>query len=169
MPTEYQWYEVVTDQSLEQGDILEEFSIPVPISETGDVVEKFYNLIVITQSSDIAQDKTKYILLCPIWQREELEKVEPKFFASGRLKILEDYRMVGFYPIKECKILNFERPWRVVQFQRVFEVGRQAIMEHVARQPHLRLLTPYREHMSQHLARFFMRVSLPKKLELSYI
>lgn len=167
MSSEYPWYEIVTDQSLQQGDILEEFSKPVPVPETGDVVQEIYNLIVITQSSDIAQDKTRYLLLCPIWTREEIERIDPGFFASGKLGLLEDYRMVGFYPIKECTLLNFERPWRVVQFQRVFEIGKQAVMDHVARQQHLRLLPPYREHMSQHLARFFMRVGLPEKLKLS--
>ena len=167
MPVEYPWYEIITDQSLQQGDILEEFSKCVPAEETGDVVEEIYNLIVITQSSDIAQDKTRRLLLCPLWTREELERTEPGFFASGKLGHLEDYRMVGFYPIKECTLLNFERPWRVVQFQRVFEVDKQAVMNCVARQHHLRLLPPYREHMSQHLARYFMRVGLPETLKLS--
>jgi len=167
MSIEYPWYEIVTDQSLQQGDILEEFSKLVSVPESGYVVQEIYNLIVITQSSDIAEDKTRYLLLCPIWTREEIERTDLMFFASGRLGVLEDYRIVGYYPIKECKLLDFERPWRVVQFQRVFEIDKQAVMNHVARRQHLRLLPPYREHMSQHLARFFMRVGLPEKLKLS--
>lgn len=160
---EYPWYDVVNDQSLEQGDILENFVILEPSTEFGNV-EKIYNLIVMTHSCDV--DKVPHIISCPIWTRQEIESIEPPFFKSGKLGDLVKYRVIGFYLIDKCEIQGFERPCRIVQFQRVLEVEKKIVMEHIRKQHrHLRLLPPYREHLSQHFARFFMRVDLPKPLK----
>jgi hypothetical protein len=56
---------------------------------------------------------------------------------------------------------------RVGDFHDLFTVPR-AVLETVLRQrgmPRLRLLPPYREHLSQAFARFFMRVSLPQPID----
>jgi len=56
---------------------------------------------------------------------------------------------------------------RVVDFHDVFTVPRSFLeMLLKGRQsPRLRLLPPYREHLSQAFARFFMRVGLPQPVE----
>jgi hypothetical protein len=56
---------------------------------------------------------------------------------------------------------------RVVDFHDLFTVPR-GFLEAVLRQrglPRLRLLPPYREHLSQAFARFFMRVGLPQPID----
>ena len=56
---------------------------------------------------------------------------------------------------------------RVVDFHDVFTVPRFFLEALLRRRgsPRLRLLPPYREHLSQSFARFFMRVGLPQPVE----
>ncbi len=59
---------------------------------------------------------------------------------------------------------------RVVDFHDIFTLPR-AFLESllIERQlPWLRLLPPYREHLSQAFARFFMRVGLPQPIDPSW-
>lgn len=56
---------------------------------------------------------------------------------------------------------------RVVDFHDVYTIPK-AFLESLLimrNQPRLRLLPPYREHLSQSFARFFMRVGLPVGVE----
>ncbi|HEY98524.1 MAG TPA: hypothetical protein G4O16_10150 [Dehalococcoidia bacterium] len=163
---EYPWYEIVTDRTLQQGDILEDFIINVAIPKSTEIEPQIYNVIVMSQSCDIAE--AKYIILCPIWTRQEIEKDDPDFFKAGKVGHLKNYRIVGWHPINKCELAGFEHPWRVVQFWRILEVIKDEVEAHInSVGKHLRLLSPYRENLSQDFARFFMRVGLPKPLELS--
>ena len=55
---------------------------------------------------------------------------------------------------------------RVVDFRAIYTVPRDFLERLLKerRKPRLRLLPPYREHLSQAFARFFMRVGLPAPL-----
>jgi hypothetical protein len=52
---------------------------------------------------------------------------------------------------------------RIVDFHEVYTIPRSFLESLLSQrnQPRLRLLPPYREHLSQAFARFFMRVGLP--------
>lgn len=56
---------------------------------------------------------------------------------------------------------------RVVDFHEVYTVPRQFLESFLAQRNEqcLRLSPPYREHLSQAFARFFMRVGLPTSIE----
>lgn len=56
-------------------------------------------------------------------------------------------------------------PWSIVNFQRVYSIKKELLVEHTQSiNQRLRLQPPYREHFSQAFARFFMRVGLPHDL-----
>ena len=57
---------------------------------------------------------------------------------------------------------------RVVDFHDIFTVPRTFLESLLSQRqtPRLRLLPPYRDHLSQAFARFFMRVGLPQPLVL---
>jgi hypothetical protein len=56
----------------------------------------------------------------------------------------------------------------IVDFGRVFSLPMEYVQRHAENQgSRLRLRPPYREHLSQAFARFFMRVGLPQNIELS--
>jgi len=121
------------------------------------------DVIVLSQSCDLVarQEKVSEVLLCPLWQRGQL--VPPHYLATG--KGIEDARrgiLPGFHVLSACTQPDFDREVRVVDFRRVYSLPvpffRDQAEKSVAR---LRLLPPYREHLSQAFARFFMRVGLP--------
>lgn len=57
----------------------------------------------------------------------------------------------------------FSMEHRVVDFHDIYTIPRQFLESLLEQrgQPRLRLLPPYREHLSQAFARYFMRVGLP--------
>jgi hypothetical protein len=61
-----------------------------------------------------------------------------------------------------CDLPGFARDLRIVDFRRVYSLPLAFVRQRVAMAgDRLRLLPPYREHLSQAFARFFMRVGLP--------
>ena len=167
---DYPWYRIVRGDVLEQGDMLE--SCPVflpradlPESEEETILldEELRDVAVITQSCDLVpgREKVSEVLLCPLWNRAQL--VPPHYLATA--KGLEDARrgiVPGFHILAACDEPGFEREVRIVDFRRVYSLPLAFVRRQAAKtSPRLRLLPPYREHLSQAFARFFMRVGLP--------
>jgi hypothetical protein len=168
---EYPWYAEVADGTLSQGDILTECPagyLPVDWDPGGQSQEfrvDIFDLIVLTQACDLAHDKVAYVVCCP---------VHPHTFIDGqngssdgadlkRVRKHKDQIIQGIVP--GCAMLaSYEgspsRPVSVVSFREVFSLPKVFLRQRAAQQ-HLRLLPPYREHISQSFARFFMRVGLP--------
>ncbi|WP_459875834.1 hypothetical protein [Desulfothermus naphthae] len=64
--------------------------------------------------------------------------------------------------MNKCEIEGFESGYLVVDFRNVYGVPFDFIVELAKKRgKRLRLLPPYREHLSQAFARFFMRARLP--------
>ena len=65
--------------------------------------------------------------------------------------------------LNEGSIEELNLTHRVVDFHDVYTIPRTFLesLLHRRGQPRLRLRPPYREHLSQAFARFFMRVGLP--------
>jgi hypothetical protein len=56
---------------------------------------------------------------------------------------------------------------RIVDFGYMFSLPKAVVLDFAKQQSQrLRLCPPYREHLCQSLARFFMRVGLPQNIEL---
>ena len=71
-------------------------------------------------------------------------------------------QLVAYHVLNECKLPNAEREFRVVDFHRIYALPLDFTRKFAAQtQNRIRLLPPYREHLSQAFARFFMRVGLP--------
>ncbi len=64
--------------------------------------------------------------------------------------------------LNKCETEGFETDYLVVDFRSVYSVPFDFLVGLAERRgERLRLLPPYREHLSQAFARFFMRVGLP--------
>jgi hypothetical protein len=120
------------------------------------------DLIILSQSCDLAKGREKLsdVLLCAVWRRSEL--------TEGHLatnKGMEDARrgnLPAFHVLAACLLAGLEREVRVVDFRRVYSLPLAFVRRRaVAGGERARLLPPYREHLSQAFARFFMRVGLP--------
>ena len=167
---DYPWYQVVSGAGLEQGDILE--SCPVflpradlPTAEPDTIFldEEVRDVIVVSQSCDLVagREKVSEVLLCPLWLRAQL--VAPHYLATARG--MEEARrgvLPGFHLLAASDAAGFEREVRVVDFRRLYSLPVAFFRRQAEKSgSRLRLLPPYREHLSQAFARFFMRVGLP--------
>jgi hypothetical protein len=68
--------------------------------------------------------------------------------------------------IEACEIDAHQREQRVIDFRTVYTLPKDFVLAFIKEQPsRLRLMPPYREHMAQAFARYFMRVGLPRNLK----
>ena len=166
MTERYPWYDFVEGDDLEQGDIIEGCPVSVATEmETADSRWKLQweerDLIVLSQSCDLVKSREKIseVLMAAVWKQSEL---------SGHLATtrgLEDARrgnLPGVHLLASSDFAGTLSEIRVVDFRRVSTLPLTFLRKRVlTQQRRLRLLPPYREHLSQAFARFFMRVGLP--------
>lgn len=174
MPDDFPWYATVTGPSLLQGDFLDACPILIPPADLDVAVFdadaptpitvgwQTYDVVVMSQSCDLEQENLDLVLLCPRWPLSRLEE-RSDFFRSTRGK--EELRrgnVPGYHLLAASDLPGFERPIQVVDFRAVHSLP-HGFLKRLAteRSPRLRLLPPYREHLAQAFARFFMRVGLP--------
>jgi hypothetical protein len=187
------WYEIVpADTPLTQGDLI--FGCPLlgwneladqasaaNLDETSlqTYVDAFReDVVVMTQACDLEHHKVNNVVLCPHlalsiyrqaweeWLRSRNQNPSEKAWK----RTCDD--IAAGYVWNQAFLNRLEGPEvptevRVVDFHDVYTVPR-TFLEAVLRkrnQPRLRLLPPYREHLSQALARFFMRVGLPQPVD----
>ena len=170
----YPWYCLVNGDELEQGDILEScpvFSPPSDLAldslEVGeaDFVWEERDVIIMSQSCDLAKTtgKTHEVLLCAVWNRSELSNLpRAPFYSKNDMEQARKGRFPAFHVLNYCKLPDAKRDFSIVDFRRTYALplnfSRNFASKAINR---IRLLPPYREHLSQAFARYFMRVGLP--------
>lgn len=169
--SEPSWFSVVEGEEMEQGDLLP--GCPVPIvqklgeladGEEVDVVVELHDLCVLTQSCDLLNAKVESILLARVASWDDVVAAKDKDSGYAGAKMRKKVRE-GLQPAL-C-LLHRRRqepklPWSVVDFHHLFVLPRKVVAEHArALGQRLRLDSPYREHLAQAFARYFMRVGLP--------
>ena len=170
---QYPWFEVAAGDELQQGDVLDGCPVFMPPDEltedTGKIVKTPFlwykrDLIVMSQSCDLVRDlerkqeKVEDVLLCMVWKRSELPPEQAK---SDWMERARKGQLPGFHVLAASHLPNFEREVRIVDFRRVYSLPISFVRNRASMSERLRLLPPYREHLSQSFARFFMRVGLP--------
>jgi len=164
---EYPWYAIVDGkQPLLQGDFINSCPVVIPPLAMdspvvpAEVIE--YDVAILSQSCDLEQGKIDLVLVCPVWPLSEFES-RSEFFKSRKGKeALRQGNFPGYHLLNKCGINGFETDYLVVDFRSVYSVAFNLLLELGRKNDkRLRLLPPYREHLSQAFARFFMRVGLP--------
>ena len=163
---EYPWYEVVSrDDDLMQGDFIRDCPVVIPPSEISDEIEvkiMNYNVVVMSQSCDLVQRKLDLVLVCPIWPLSDFEKRSDFFKSKEGKEALRRGNVPGYHLLNKCEIEEFKTDYLIVDFRSVYSVPFNFLLELAKKRgSRMRLLPPYREHLSQAFARFFMRVGLP--------
>jgi hypothetical protein len=167
----YPWYENIrlSDQIL-QGDLVPDCPIIIPpetFETEQDISVKTLNAIVLSQSCDIENNKIEIILVCPYYNLEDFLKRHPTSqdgSLGGKKKVIENLKQGNYYNyhlLQRDKELNLE-DFIVVDFKNVYGVHYYFLKKYLSKiNNRNRLLPPYREHLSQAFARYFMRVGLP--------
>jgi hypothetical protein len=172
------WYELVIDDQLMQGDIFENCPVFMPSPEmewpikedNGDTTfdVEFQDIVVMTQSCDLVPDQKSdmwLLIMCPIWKLSDVSQAN-SFLASsyGKEECRRGY-MPGYHMIAGCEHKDWNREISIVSFREVWSLPLAFVHKMVAGcglRPRMR--SPYREHLAQSFARYFMRVGLPTEL-----
>jgi hypothetical protein len=166
---DYPWYKIVGPENrLSQGDFFNNCPVIVPCTTldqgtqelSADVKE--YDIVIMSQSCDLDYRKIDLVLVCPVWSLEEFGKMNSYFSGTRGKEALRRGQTTGYHLLKRCELEAFKSDHTVVDFRNVFGVPYDLLIQmSEASGQRLRLLPPYREHLSQAFARFFMRVGLP--------
>jgi len=161
----YPWYELVLpDKPFEQGDFVP--ACPVVIPKTfpeGTPTEiqaeiAITDVVIMSQSCDLARGEVDFVLACPVVKTDGYEK---------KLEEIRKGRQHAYHLINKCDLENkpeFAKDYLIVDFRNVYSIEFNFLKEFMKTKSRLRLLPPYREHLSQAFARFFMRVGLPSDI-----
>lgn len=172
---EADWYEVTQGSSLLQGDILmncpvfalaEELKWPVPPGTSLPMGAKELDLVVMTQSCDLANDKVEDLLLAQLVAWPDAVRIEVQrgnqFVKSPKFrKQLIDGNVPGL-SLLHNRQQEPRLSWSIVDFHHLYTLPKAFTSQFAGScGPRLRLRSPYREHLAQAFARYFMRVGLP--------
>ncbi|MFV1964317.1 MAG: hypothetical protein ACC628_02755 [Pirellulaceae bacterium] len=169
---QYPWYSVVSGRSLEQGDILFECPVflipPDAIRQPGQhaIAVDRQNVIVMTQSCDLAirpdgSCNTDDVILAAVFFKQELSD-NKTFGNKGGWNSAKKGRFPSCHVLNRCTIEEYESDFMLVDLRRVYSLSIDTVRQVAEEQgDRIRLMPPYREHLSQAFARFFMRVGLP--------
>ncbi|MBA2340578.1 MAG: hypothetical protein H0V88_09295 [Pyrinomonadaceae bacterium] len=167
----YLWYQAGNWTDLEQGDLLPNCPVLVPPSnltevfltaKDGDefgleVIVQRARLIVMSQSCDLAAGKIDQVLLCAHFPASN----HPKNIRSE----IRKERYPALHMIEKCELPNHEFERQIIDFRTIYTLPKDFVLAFSGKLgKRVRLLSPYKEHLSQAFARYFMRVGLPRPL-----
>lgn len=170
MTPQYPWYDIVpADSELVQGDIFFDFpSYTVEWRDGEDPIVNFYeaNIIVVSQSCDLQNKDLDVILWCPFFPLEEqvlklIDNPSEKAKINTKEKIRKG-EFLQFFLLNVEKDLKLNLDFQVVDLKNPRSTYYEEFTEYaLTHGDRLRLLSPYKEHLSQSFSRVFMRVGLP--------
>ena len=190
------WYEAVpADAPLDQGDLISRCPLlawkegPMHfyssllrregLLDLAEVIDA--DAVVMTQTCDLAQRRVRYVILCPNdglgtyrvgWeasQREHGQAPTARSWAAHLDRIAAGH-VWNRAMLNSEEGAGYSADLRIVDFHEVFSLPRVFLEAWLAQrgEPRLRLRPPYREHLSQAFARFFMRVGLPTDIRKTW-
>jgi hypothetical protein len=190
------WYESIgSDERLMQGDIVFDCPLvtwssdPIRIADAGSELEALAqsrvafqaDVIVMTQACDLEQEKVRNIVACPHLALSDYKTNWEAFLQQRNQNPTARAWRTHCSDIKDgyawnLSILNrssgarLEFEHRIVDFHEVFTLPREFLESLLAARGRARprLLSPYREHLSQAFARYFMRVGLPVPVDVTW-
>lgn len=172
---EFNWYsKIINSNQIEQGDFINDCPIILPPSKIiegnkSDFEIVLIDSIVLTQSCDLVNNKVKIVLVCPYFPLKIFLNNLPFSEQSSKAKTkniesLKKGNLPGYHLLNKS-IENDLNDYIVVDFRNVYGIHIENLKEIALKiNPRNRLLPPYREHLSQAFARYFMRVGLPQDI-----
>lgn len=189
------WYEAIDATTpLTQGDLINACPLvgwtPEPVAVEGGNEDEVLrgatsavraDVVVMTQACDLEHDKVANIILCPHvalgqyktqWE-EQVTTQGQNPTAKAWKNLCNDIRdgfLWNLAILNAAAVSDLRTDHRIVDFHEVYTIPR-TFAESLVKQRgvrRLRLLPPYREHLSQAFARFFMRVGLPTPVAVAW-
>ncbi len=138
------------------------------LSEMGEVRISVLDVIVVSQSCDIAADQKSdmwLVALCPVWRLSEAGQANAFLKSSYGKEECRRGNLPGYHMIAGLEHPNCSREISVVSFREIWSLPLDFVRRFAGSQGlRPRMKSPFREHLSQALARYFMRVGLPSEV-----
>ena len=172
---EFSWYEELSkdDLSLQQGDFIQGCPVILPPkimrqNHQYDLEVELYNVLIMSQSCDLENGNVEIVLVCPYHTFTDYKNALPSNESNSKKAIKKHFEKLrqGLQPNYHLLDKNdhFD-DYLIVDFRNVYGVHIEFLREYVKTlNNRIRVLPPYREHLSQAFARFFMRVGLPHNI-----
>lgn len=172
---DFTWYqEIVNSNNIEQGDLIIDCPIIIPPSkiEEGDEPEieiRLINSMILSQSCDLVNNKIDIVLVCPYYPLKTFientpEEQQSKKAIKKNIDNLRKGHLPGYHLLNIDNEFNID-DYLVVDFRNVYGIEINNLKDIAEKlNKRIRLLPPYREHLSQAFARYFMRVGLPQDI-----
>jgi hypothetical protein len=174
----YPWYEILNSNAeLQQGDFIPDCPIIIPLTiisheDTLDIEVSLIDSIVLSQSCDLVNGKIELVLVCPFYPLKKFIEDLPEDQRSkkGIAKIIDNLKkghLPGYHLLNKYPDRKLLEDYQIVDFKNVYGVQFNTLLNMAqALEERIRLLPPYREHLSQAFARYFMRVGLPQDINV---
>ena len=160
------------DDGLEQGDFILNCPIVEPVHDIKDgTITTFYteyDVIVMSQSCDLRNNKLSLVLVCPFWPMKMVEHHNPWLRSAKNKEKLRKGQQPNYHMLNKpiTNVVLDTDDTLIVDFRNVFSVPIRYLIDYISTtSQRVRLLPPYKEHLAQSFARFFMRVGLPVDIE----
>ncbi|OQX79444.1 MAG: hypothetical protein B6D61_03510 [Bacteroidetes bacterium 4484_249] len=178
MPT-YPWYIKLLkhDNSIQQGDFVSECPVVIPPKNLSEIDQEdsieisieTFDVIVISQSCDIEQNNLDVILVCSYYTFDHLcEKLNYNSISKkkGLFNDIKNGRRLSFHMLNKSEEIGINEHL-IIDFRNIFGINTDTLRNQIITNTHprIRLAPPYREHLSQAFAKFFMRVGLPMDIQ----
>ncbi|HEX4341548.1 MAG TPA: hypothetical protein VH062_36815 [Polyangiaceae bacterium] len=158
-------------EALAQGDFLPGCHVPEFGEGFGrhggeeELTVRETDLIVVTQSCDLENDKVSLVAFCPIHTLGTFEDANPGFKIKGRWESVRLGKMAALHMLASPETPNDNRAALVVDFGQIHSLPPAYVKRRATELgSRWRLESPFLEHFSQALARYFMRVGLPSSI-----
>jgi hypothetical protein len=180
---EYNWYsEITSSDEITQGDLIENCRIIAPNIEAYDEIMKDDNedeeaemdldiidletVVVLSQACDLSNDKIDSVVLCKVWSLRNLILADTFYESSKARENLRQGKQPSYHLLNSYESEEKHMDLSIVDFRRIYTAPKEYLKKVAIKcKTRLRILPPYREHLSQAFARYFMRVGLPSDIE----
>lgn len=155
------------EDELSQGDILDGCPVGIldanspPATGASTFLEFRARVIVLTQSCDLAQLKSGKVIVAIVRSCDEVVRLG-LLKASAIRDQVRTHRMPGWYFLPTAPG-PIPLPESIVEMRELHTLPRRVLDDLISANRRVcRVVTPYREHLSQHFAITYMRIGLPE-------
>ncbi len=172
------WYaEAETNAQLMQGELV--YSCPklVAVENNYDQVNnpkadaEYYDIVIVSQSCSLSGEQCKaQPVLVSSFGAPPAYFCKPeykKMFTPDYMEGLRKNRSFDFCLLNKCPGHDFfPADYLIVDFRDTFSVPYEIVSRAAKKRPRIQLQSPYREYLSQALARFLTRVGMPNEAKI---
>lgn len=164
----FPWYAWLQGSEIQQGDVLFGFQLQAPVrhiepeEDQAEAEIQEWDVVVLAQGCDIASEKVASLVLSPCYEYQRFVEGARGDWNSARRDDLRKGNIPGYHLLNSWEEGENNVPLLVVDFHQLLSAPLDYVREFArSKETRPRLQPPYREHLAQAFARYFMRVGLP--------